>query len=123
MKTTKPNRSLLMITLLAAALSAPAWAQTDTGAGPGMGPAARSGHGMRAMRFDQGNTLGWTLMTPQERNEHQSRMRAVTSYDECLQLQQQHRQAIEARAAEKSLTLRQPRQNVCDVMKARGLVQ
>lgn len=96
------------------------------GGGPGMqgtGPGAQQAGpatGWRSWRFDQGNTRGWTLMTPDERAAHQTRMAAVKTYQECKQVQDEQRQSMEARAKEKGVTLAAPRQNGCDVAKARG---
>jgi hypothetical protein len=91
------------------------------GPGGGMGPGAGNGAG-RGGRFawDNTNTTGWTLMTAEERSANQARMRAVKTYDECKAVQDENHQAMAARAKEKGLTLAAPRQNGCDVMKARG---
>lgn len=80
----------------------------------------RPGAGWRAMPFDQSNIAGWTLMTAEERAAYQTRMRSVQTYDECKQVQQEQHQLMEARAKEKGVTLAAPRQNACDVAKARG---
>ena len=61
-------------------------------------------------------------MTQEERTEMQNKMRAVKTYDECKQLQTEHRAQMEARAKEKGLTLMSPRGNRCDMLKARGLI-
>lgn len=74
-------------------------------------------------RFQQANTPGWTLMTPAERSEFQTRMRAATTYDECKAIQTGHRTTIEARAKERGVTLNTPRHNACDQMKARGFLK
>lgn len=120
--------STQIITTLATAAAALALGFADIAAaqpGPGMGagPAARQagpGAGWRNLRFDQGNTRGWTLMTPEERTANQTRMRAVQTYDECKQVQEEQHQLMEARAKEKGVTLAAPRENACDVAKARG---
>ena len=52
MKITVALRNISLIALLGAALAAPVFAQP--------------GPGGRAMRFDQNNTRGWTLMTPED---------------------------------------------------------
>ncbi len=75
------------------------------------------------MRLNQKNTPGWTLMTPEERTEMQTKMRAVKTYDECKQLQTEHHAAMEVRAKEKGVTLPEPRQNGCDRMKAKGWIK
>ena len=91
------------------------------GGGPCMQGGAGGGGG--GMRFNQKNTPGWKLMTQEERTEMQNKMRAVKTYDECKQLQTEHRAQMEARAKEKGVTLGEPRQNRCDRMKAKGMIQ
>ena len=86
----------------------------------GMGPGMRGGRGMQ---FNQGNTPGWTLMTPEERTANQTRMREIKTYDECKVVQAEHRNLMETRAKEKGVTLPVPRQNGCDNMKARGFIK
>lgn len=70
--------------------------------------------------FNQNNTPGWTLMTPEERAEHQKKMLSAKSYEECKQIQEAQHKAMEARAREKGMALNAPRYNACDRMKARG---
>ena len=143
MKSTMNLKSITLIALLGAALSSPVWAQGGPGAGRGMGsgpgmqnagqgvgmgngmkqgrgPGARGGRGMR---FNQDNTPGWSLMTPEERTAHQIKMREVKTYDQCKLTQTEHRTTMESRAKEKGVTLRTPRQNGCDNLKARGLIK
>jgi hypothetical protein len=136
MKTSMTIKSITVITLLAAAFAAPVLAQGGPGMGGGMGGgpcmqngAAGSGApgmgngGGRGMRFNQNNTRGWTLMTPEERSAFQIKMREVKTYDECVALQTEHRGALEVRAKEQGVNLQAPRRNACDNMKARGLVK
>lgn len=96
------------LTFLGTVLSATAIAQP--------GPGARFG-------WNKENTQGWTLMTAEERAEHQTKMRAAKTYEECKTLQNEHHQAMEARAKEKGITLRPARRNGCDVMKERGILK
>ncbi|MDP1607396.1 MAG: hypothetical protein Q8L93_12300 [Rhodocyclaceae bacterium] len=98
---------IALIALLGAAVAAPALAQP----GPGGG---RFG-------FNKDNTPGWTLMTAEEHVAHRDKMFAAKSYDECKAFQGEHHKLMEVRAKEKGVTLRTPRQNACDRMKARGL--
>jgi hypothetical protein len=112
MKTSTTLKSLSLVALLGAVLTTSVWAQP----GPGMG-------GGRGMRFNQNNTPGWTLMTPEERTAMQTKMRAVKTYEECKQLQTEHHTAMQARATEKGVTLNAPRQNGCDNMRARGWIK
>ena len=97
MKTT-----LLAAVLATMTLSGAAWAQ---------GP---------HYRFNQNNTPGWSLMTAEERAEHRNKMLAAKTYEECKQIHEEHRKAMEARAKEKGVTLNMPRYDACDRMRARG---
>lgn len=74
---------------------------------------------------NQGNTLGWQLMTQQERVEHQAKMRGFKTYDECKAYQAEHHVAMEARAKEKGVTLPtgKPGGYGCDNLKARGFLK
>jgi len=129
MKFATTLKTLTLVAALGAALSTKVSAQTAPGNGSAQGasaaasqsgPAAR---GMRRMRFDKGNTPGWVLMTADERTAFQTKMHSVKTYDECKQLQTEHHAAMEARAKDKGMTLKPPRQNGCDNMKARGFIK
>lgn len=124
---------LAFAALLGASLSASALAQPGPGMGPGggmgpgMGPAGGGmgpgmGPGGRGMRFDfnKDNTPGWSLMTPEERAAHREKMLAAKTPEECKAVQEEHHKQMSERAKEKGQTLRGPRQNACDRMKARG---
>lgn len=99
-----------LVALVGIALSSSVSAQ------PGPGPG-------RGMTFNQDNTPGWALMTPEERAEHRGKMLSLKTYEECKAFQAEHRTAMEARAKETGKTLRTGRQNGCDRMKARGLIK
>lgn len=101
------------LTITAAALALAA--VLATGPALGRGPWAAN----------RGNTVGWQLMTPAERIEHQDKMRSFKTYDECKVYQEQHHQQIEARAKDKGLTLpaMRPGAYACDNMKARGFLK
>lgn len=136
-------RSIALITLIGAALAAPVLAQPGSGMGggwggapcmqgggmrngAGMGPGARAGWGNkggRMMMANQDNVRGWTLLTPEERTSFQNRMRNVETYDECVQIQTEHRGMVEVRAKEKGVNLMTPMRNMCDNLKARGAIQ
>lgn len=107
MKSTLFNRKLL----LAAAVLAATLGAVSVEAGQGR------------YRFQQDNTPGWTLMTPAERTEFQTKMRAAKTYDECKAIQAEHHAVMEARAKEKGVTLPAPRNNACEQMKARGFIK
>ena len=138
MKTSMTFKSITLITLLGAALAAPVLAQGGPGMGRGMGggPCVQNGapgaggqgmgpgrSGGRGMMYNQNNTRGWTLMTPEERTTFQKQMREVKTYDECVALQSDHRGAMEVRAKEQGVTLQTPRRNACENLKARGLIK
>ena len=136
MKSTMTLKSITLIALLGAALAAPVLAQGGAGMGGGMGggpgmqnsgqgggAGMRQGRGPgRGMQFNQNNTPGWSMMTPEERTAQQIKMRSVNTLDECKAVQAEHRTSMEARAKEKGVTLRNPRQNGCDAMKSRGFI-
>jgi hypothetical protein len=58
-------------------------------------------------RASEVNTRGWQLMTPQERIEHQSRVREFTDYDACEAYRTQHDDLMAERAKQRGLTLRE----------------
>lgn len=108
------------------------FAQSGGGRGPGSppgpmgaGPDARTpgmgmGNGAGRGRAQWGSdfTPGWTLMSPQERNEHRERMRSMKSYEECKAYQVQHHEQMAARAKERGgATLAQPRRDACAGLK------
>ena len=134
---------IALIALVGAALAAPVLAQPGPGMGggwgggpcmqgggmrngAGVGPGARPGWGNkggRMMMANQDNVRGWTLLTPEERTSFQNRMRNVETYDECIQVQTEHRGMVEVRAKEKGVNLMTPMRNMCDNLKARGAIQ
>ena len=134
---------IALIALVGAALAAPVLAQPGPGMGggwgggpcmqgggmrngAGVGPGARAGWGNkggRMMMANQDNVRGWTLLTPEERTSFQNRMRNVESYDECVQIQTEHRGMVEVRAKEKGVNPMTPMRNMCDNLKARGAIQ
>ena len=143
MKSTITFRSIALIALVGAALAAPVLAQPGPGMGggwgggpcmqgggmrngAGMGPGARAAwgnRGGRGMMANQDNMRGWTLLTPEEQTSFQNQMRKVETYDECVQVQTEHRGMVEVRAKEKGVNLMVPRQNFCDNLKARGAIK
>jgi len=106
--------NLALITLLAAT---PAFAQPGPGMGGGMGP------GGGRIAFDSENTVGWTLMTQEERNAHHQKMWSFKNYDECKAYQLEHHQTMETRAREKGQAIVPPRMDACDRMRARGTLK
>lgn len=99
----------------------PPAATPTPGAGMGMGMGqGRGGMGMgrggAGMQFDATNTPGWALMTPEERVEHQNKMRSMKSRDECNAYMVEHKVQIATRAAERKVQLRTPRRDMCTQM-------
>jgi hypothetical protein len=69
-------------------------------------------------RWGSDVTPGWSMMTPQERQEHQSKMRSMSSYDECKAYTDQHHQTMVARAqAAGSAVPAQPHRDACTGLK------
>jgi len=108
---------IALIALLGTSVALPVYAQP--GPGPGRGPTANSPR----FQFNKDNTYGWALMSAQERTAHRDKMLTAKTYDECKAVQAEQHALMEARAKEKGKTLSGPRQNGCDVMKARGLLK
>lgn len=69
---------------------------------------------------NQRNTPGWQLMTPEERIEHQTKLRSFKDYDSCKAYADSHHKLMEERAKEKGIALRQFKRNPCDIMQRRG---
>ena len=84
--------------------------------------AAGSGGGWKASK---NNTMGYALMTPAERAEHQAKMRSFKTYDECIAYTTEHHKMMEDRAKEKNVTLPafQKGKFGCDNMKAKGFLK
>ena len=118
---------IALIALLGSSLALPVYAQPGPGpgAGPGVGPGSGRTQKAKAPRFqfNKDNTYGWNLMSAEERTVHQNAMLAAKTYDECKAVQNERHALMETRAKEKGVTLRGPRQNACDRMKARGLLK
>lgn len=112
-----------LIAVLAAALAAPVLAQPGPGMGGGMGGGMGPGKGGGRFAIDNDNTVGWVLMTQEERNAHRQKMWSFKNYDECKAYQLEHHQAMEAKAKAQGKTIVPPRFNACDSMKARGVIQ
>jgi len=107
-------KQLTLIALLGTIVALPFAADAQPGKGPGKGP----GYG-----FNADNTRGWSLMTPEERTEHQNKMLATKTVDECKAVQEEQHKLMEARAKEKGTTLGTPKVNACERMKARGVIK
>jgi hypothetical protein len=121
------NLRTVSIAILIALSASTAFAQAGSGKGPGGGPVANEpgmgmnmgpGNGRGAVRWGSDFTPGWASMTPQERNEHRDRMRAMKTYEECKAYQDQHHEQMAARAKERGgQALAQPRRDACSGLK------
>lgn len=97
----------------AAGASAPAADCPQAGMGMGMhrgmAPGARSGADY---------TPGWPMMTPQERQAHRDKLKAMKTYEECKAAMDQHHGQMAARAKEKGRTMpAAPRRDACAGLK------
>ncbi len=93
-----------------------------TGMGPGMGPGMGAGMGPGAgrgpgARWGTDFTPGWSLMTPQERAEHQNRMREMKTYQECEAFMRQHREQMAERAKAQGKSLPPMNRDACEGLK------
>lgn len=80
--------------------------------------AAAQEHG--PWRASERNTRGWQLMTPEERVEHQARIRGFKTYDECRDYQAKHHQMMEERARQRGATLPPSRRELCGHLRPAG---
>jgi len=74
-------------------------------------------------QFDQNNVPGWTLMSSAERAAHHQKLLSFKTVEECQAYMAEHRKKMEARARERSQTLRTPHFDVCEQMQAKGLLE
>jgi len=112
-------RTLVIGTLSALLLgigATTALAQMGPGMGAGMGPGG-------GWHVNQGNTPGYALMTPAERNAHQAKMQSLKTYQECKAYIDEHHRTMEARAKEKGTKLMVMRADPCGDMKAAGRIK
>lgn len=71
-------------------------------------------------RAGESNSYGWRFMTPEERIEHQRRMRSFETYEECKAYQAEHHALMVERARRSGVVLVPGAQSGCDQMRARG---
>ena len=68
-----------------------------------------------------GNTPGWSLMTPQERAEHRSKMMGFTNYEDCASYLAKHHAMMLERARNQGVTLpAEPRPGFCQRLPHKG---
>jgi len=75
---------------------------------------AAAAHARGPVRASEGNTRGWQLMTPEERIEHQAKIRGFTTYEACRSYQVSHHQLMEERAKQRGMALPQGRRDICE---------
>ena len=74
-----------------------------------------------SMRIGPGNTPGWSLMTPQERAEHRSKMMGFTNYEDCASYLAEHHAMMQERARKQGATLpSEPRPGFCQRLPHKG---
>jgi len=71
-------------------------------------------------RASERNTRGWQLMTPEERVEHQARIRGFRTYQECRDYQARHHQLMKERARQAGAELPQAGRDFCRHLQAAG---
>jgi hypothetical protein len=76
-----------------------------------------AGHAAGPWRASESNTRGWQLMTPDERIEHQARVRGFTDYDACEAYRIQHHDLMAERARQRGLILPSGGRDFCDHLK------
>ena len=94
-------RTMLFAAALALAFAAAA--QPGPGAAPGRG--GPMGGPMGDPRFGAEVTPGWTMMTAEERREHQERMRGFKDQQACQAYMEQHHKKMQERAKEQGRAL------------------
>lgn len=74
-----------------------------------------------SMRFGPANTPGWSMMTPQERVEHRSKMMGFTNYEECASYLAEHHAMMLERARKQGVSLpAEPRLGFCQRLPHKG---
>lgn len=88
--------------------------------GPGnRGPGQR--RGMRGPRFDNSNTFGWRMMSPDERRAHREKMHSLANIDDCRGYLADHQTLMRERAAQKGMPApASPPVDMCQRMQDRG---
>lgn len=69
------------------------------------------------------NTAGWRFMSPEERVEHQRRMRGFETFEACASYQAEHHAHMAERARRAGTTLRHGRPGACEQLRAQGRLQ
>lgn len=64
-------------------------------------------------RASEGNTRGWQFMTPEERIEHQAKIRSFRTLDECERYRAEHHHLMAERAARQGGQLSSGGRDIC----------
>jgi len=111
--------ALLFVACVVSAQTGATAASGASASAPGM--SGRGGMGSRhAMggRWGSGMTAGWSMMTAEERREHQAKMQSMTNYADCKAYVEEHHQEMLKRASEKGRAApAQPRHDACAGLK------
>ena len=65
------------------------------------------------LRASESNTSGWQLMSPQERIEHQTKIRSFKTLAACRAYQGEHHQLMQTRAQAQGRPLHPNRRDFC----------
>lgn len=109
-------------TLIATALlcAGAAWAQEATPTkppGPGAAATGQHHHGMRGC-CGRHDTMGWSMMSRQERRDHHNKMMGMSDHATCQAYMQEHHTQMAARAKERGVAMpAQPRRDACAGLK------
>lgn len=118
---------LLAMTAVTLMMASVAQAQPSSGQppaasdAPSAGPPSTAGmmgrgrgRGGMGMRAGAQNTYGWSMMTPEERQTHMTRMRGFTSRKDCEAYVAQHHQQMVERAKQRGVAMpAEPPRNPC----------
>ncbi|MBT1070347.1 hypothetical protein [Pelotalea chapellei] len=72
---------------------------------------------------NQQNTYGWQLMTPEERTEHQNKLRSFKDFGACKEYIDEHHKQMEERAKERGITPPVMKRNPCETMKSKSMLK
>lgn len=112
-------KTIRLAAMAAALLLAAGVVPAQPGAGPGASPGANAPHGpggpgRMGGPWGSDYTSGWSMMTPQEREEHWAKLRSMTTPAECRAYMDQHHQQMLERAKQKGVGMpMRPRHDVC----------
>ncbi len=89
------------------------WTLAALGALVFAGAGCAHGPGGKGPRMGPDHTPGWHMMNQAERDEHQRRMLAARTPEECRQLMEEHRRRMQERASARGAAMPGPRHDAC----------